>query len=501
MTTWYERRMRSRGGYHIGRRQLLLAALAGCAPRGRQPESVARVPSLPLGAQIGDVTSRTAVIWGAGDAAGRLKVTVNGKTFEGSVANADNDFTAKTLVTGLAPGSTVKYAAYFDKRTQVVEGTFRTAPEQPAMVRFAFSGDTNGQGWGIDPKRGGMPAYRALREWKPDLFIHLGDTIYADNPIPPSIALPNGKTWDNITTEGKSHVAKTLADFRAAHAYPRLAEEFRYCSANVPIAAIWDDHEVYDNWFPGERLDTNELARFARRAFYEYQPTLRLADEPMYRVLNYGPLADVFMLDGRSFRSPNEVLPNVTPGPGALLGGAQAEWLVRQLGESRALWKIIACDMPIGLQIGEPGKLVPTFAPDGWGNENGAPREREVELARILSGIKARGVKNVVWLSADVHYSAVHRFDPARAIYKDFDPFYELVAGPMHATAFGRKQLDDTFGPEVEWASMGWDERGSPFDGKQWFGVIDIDPLKPYLRVRYVNAFGDEVHQHTIAVS
>lgn len=450
---------------------------------------------MQLGAQVGDVTSRTAVIWSATDGVARMHVDVGGRTFDGSVAAAATDFTARTLVTGLPPGTRVTYRAYFDKHESVV-GTFRTAPERAERLLFAFSGDTNGQGWGIDPRRGGMPAYAALAALKPDLFLHLGDTIYADDPIPPTIALADGSTWTNVVTEGKSHVAKTLADLRAAHLYPRLCEELRRCSADVPLAAIWDDHEVYDNWFPGERPDTDGLARLARRAMYDYLPTLRRADEPMYRVLSYGPLADVFMLDGRSFRSPNEPAPLV----GGLLGGAQAAWLVRALSESRALWKIVACDMPIGLQIGEPGKLSPRFAPDGWGNENGAPRGREVELARILSALKARDVRNVVWLGADVHYAAVHRFDPQRAVYEDFDPFYELIAGPMHATAFGRKELDDTFGPELEWCSVDWNERGSPADGKQWFGVLELVPERPDLLVRFVNAFGNEVHRLTIPV-
>ena len=171
-----------------------------------------------------------------------------------------------------------------------------------------------------------MPAYAALAALKPDLFLHLGDTIYADSPNPPAIAVPDGsRRGTNIVTAGKSHVAKTLADFRAAHLYPRLCAEFRagLQGERPASAAIWDDHEVYDNWFPGERPDTNDLARLARRAMYEYLPTLRLADEAMYRVLSFGPLADIFMLDGRSFRSPNEPAPIA----GGLLGGAQAEWL------------------------------------------------------------------------------------------------------------------------------------------------------------------------------
>ena len=109
MTTWYERRMRSRGGYHIGRRQLLLGALGvSCAPVRAPSGDVTR---MQLGAQVGDVTSRTAVIWSATDQIARMRVHVNGRTFDGSVANAESDFTAKTLITGLSPGTRVSYRA------------------------------------------------------------------------------------------------------------------------------------------------------------------------------------------------------------------------------------------------------------------------------------------------------------------------------------------------------------------------------------------------------
>lgn len=445
------------------------------------------------------------MIWSRADRSSRMFVQLQtGATswsadIPGTNATPSTDFTAKTLVLELSQDR--NYRVRFDQ-SDWLYGKIKLAPRQARPLRFAWSGDTNGQGWGIDPARGGMPAYTALHHENPDLFIHCGDTIYADNPIPPSIALPDGTTWNNIVDPGKEHVAETLADYRAAHRYPRLSAEVRACSADIPFVAIWDDHEVRDNWFPGEVLDDKRytekridvLAANARRAMFEYMPTLMHAADSMYRVLRYGPLADVFLLDGRTYRSRNDP----PPANGGLLGPTQAAWLVDALSSSAALWKIVACDMPIGLQIGEPAKHV-AWASDGWGNEDpGPPVQREVELARILSLLKKRGVKNVVWLAADVHYAAAHRFDPVRAVHKDFDAFWELIAGPMHATAFGRKQLDPTFGPELAWCSVDWDTRGSPADGMQFFGVLDIDPRNPALQVRWLNARGHELHRLAI---
>ncbi len=62
-------------------------------------------------------------------------------------------------------------------------GQFRTPPSRRRDVRFVWSGDTAGQGWGINLGFGGMKIYEAMRQVRPDFFIHSGDTIYADGPM------------------------------------------------------------------------------------------------------------------------------------------------------------------------------------------------------------------------------------------------------------------------------------------------------------------------------
>ena len=90
-----------------------------------------------------------------------------------------------------------------------------------------------------------------------------------------------------------------------------------------------------------------------------------------------------------------------------------------------------------------------------WGIEavaqgdDGAPRGRELEIADLLSFIKRAGVRNTVWLTADVHYTAAHYYDPNKAAFQDFEPFWEFVSGPIHAGTFGPNALDKTFGPQL----------------------------------------------------
>jgi alkaline phosphatase D len=103
-----------------------------------------------------------------------------------------------------------------------VTGRFRTAPSDRRSISFVWSGDTAGQGWGIDESRGGMRTYAAMLKNRPDFFIHSGDTIYADGPIAAEQKMPNGEIWRNIVTEDKSKPAETLAEFRCNYKYNLL---------------------------------------------------------------------------------------------------------------------------------------------------------------------------------------------------------------------------------------------------------------------------------------
>src|ERR1051325_4038751 len=130
------------------------------------------------------------------------------------------------------PASTAAAAGHVVK-TQA--GRFRTAPSERRSVSFVWSGDTAGQGWGIDPARGGYRTYRTMLHNRPDFFIHCGDHIYADCPIERELRLPNGETWRNVVTEEKSVVAHSLEQFRGNYKYNWLDENFRAFHANVPV--------------------------------------------------------------------------------------------------------------------------------------------------------------------------------------------------------------------------------------------------------------------------
>ena len=127
-----------------------------------------------------------------------------------------------------------------------------------------WTGDTAGQGWGINPDLGGMTAYATMHATRPDFFIHSGDTIYADGPIQEPVQEPDGQVWRNVVTPEVTKVAETLAEFRGRHRYNLLDDHVRALYAEVPVIAQWDDHETTNNWYPGEVLDRPALHRTAR---------------------------------------------------------------------------------------------------------------------------------------------------------------------------------------------------------------------------------------------
>jgi alkaline phosphatase D len=107
----------------------------------------------------------------------------------------------------------------------------------------------------------------------------------------------------------------------------------------------------------------------------------------------------------------------------------------------------------------------------------GAPLGRELELADLLRDLKRNRVANVVWITADVHYCAAHHYDPSRAAFTDFLPFWEFVAGPLHAGTFGPSELDKTFGPDAKFVGIppGMKPNRPPSDGLQFFGLLRVD--------------------------
>ena len=473
---------------------LALAAGPAAAAPGVGPTLVRRRLSLPSGLQVGDVDTQSAVLWSRSSGPGRLVASVNSggrkvREVRGEWATEASDFTAKVPLSGLAPGRDYEVALHFEDEDgnagEVGNARFTTAAVHPSPTSFVWTGDTCGQGWGINRDLGGLVGYRAMHATRPDFFVHAGDTVYADGPIQAEVTEPDGQVWRNIVTEEVSKVAESLNEFRGRHRYTLLDHNVRAMYAEVPLVAQWDDHETHNNWYPGQILtDTryterrvDVLAARARQAWQEYMPIANprrergdgFAPARIYRKINRGPQLDVFCLDMRTHKDPNT--PGLETQRTSILGQEQVDWLIREVSGSEATWKVISADLPLGLVV-----------PDGPVNQEslsnrdpGQPLGKELELAAVLSALKRNGVKNVLWITADVHYCAAHHYDPARAAFTDFEPFWEIVAGPIAAGTFGPSELDATFGPKVEFSKVADYPNQSPRGRNQFFGHCDID--------------------------
>ncbi|MFZ1852976.1 MAG: alkaline phosphatase D family protein [Nitrosomonas sp.] len=462
--------------------------------------------------QAGDVTSNSTVLWGrcnlekdalltfslAPSHKMMMKKSENNSLFrKKSIKVSDqSDYTASLNFKGLKPGTTYYYQVSCESleknSSDVAKGkisVFKTANKstQAAPVSFVWAADLGGQGWGRSPDlsitnvdgeiiKGGYVIFDSMSKLKPDFALFQGDMIYADGPIPASKEIPadvGGGIWTN--NPSKDFVAITLDDFRANWKYNLDDKKMTQFLSKTPVYIQWDDHEVSNNWYPGEIMPAGEpyfgmsadvLASNAKKALLEYNP---INDPILYRSVKNGKHLELFLLDERSFRGANP--DNYNPNGLEMLGQKQLAWLKKELKKSKATWKVISTHDPLSIVTGSATDR------DSWSQDDPAVLGREVQLAEILKFIKDHNIKNVVFLTSDVHYTAAISYNPSLATFKDFNPFWEFVIGPINAGAFGSGNLDASFGPNYEYLRAPSTEsigQNTPPPYLQSFGLVEI---------------------------
>lgn len=462
--------------------------------------------------QSGDVSPHSAVVWARCNNEPTGRVIFDLSTFKDfrdtdtdatrtqleTKVGAESDYTGADQFNGLEPGTTYYYRAQCVVSAESGEGQkdtgpvgrFKTAPKQDhaAALSFIWAADLAGQGWGQNPAvqitdhdgdtiTGGYVIFEVMKKLEPDFAVFQGDMIYADNRIPPTKTIPaklGGGIW--VNQPSKDLVAITLDQYRDNWKYNWLDTKLRDFLRLTPIYAQWDDHEVTNNWYPGEILSSGApykglsadvLAERARQAMFEYHP---IAGKLIYRRFQHGKHMELFLLDERSFRGPNSE--NYDPNGIEMLGATQFQWLKVALKRSAATWKVISTHDPLSIVTG-----IPTDR-DAWAQGEPQVLGREVQLAELLSFVKNEDIQNVVFLTSDVHFAAAIRYDPARASYTDFNPFWEFVIGPTHAGAFGPGALDASFGPSYEFlrasGTEGHPVQNLPPPNLQSFGSVTV---------------------------
>jgi alkaline phosphatase D len=463
--------------------------------------------SFTHGVASGDVTSTTAALWTRADGASSILAEVSpDEEFEREVksisttTSAARDFVVQATASELTPDTQYYYRFSAGGSTSET-GRFRTAPRDidTRRVRFVFSGDSDGsRDDDGEPRWGEFDVLdRAASEEDAAFFLYLGDTIYAD----------------------RDPAARSLDAFRAKYKANREYEALARIMREMPVFAIWDDHEVTDN-FSGQTVD-RVLFDAGLTAFREYMPISGASPSRLFRAGSWGTQVELILLDERSYRDESAAAictaggqPDPIPGaaaPGApdnvrglrstaelpaeppagclatlddpartMLGPQQKEYLKTRLLNSPATWKLIASSTPVQSLLALPY--------DRW--EGFAAERRE-----LLQFIRDNGIRNVVFLSADFHGNVFGevRVDP---FADDGSVAYEAVVGPI-ATATLRQDIIDVVG---EAGASGLEGLLTGVVGVECakldsyaYGLVDVDPESATLTVTAKDADGNEL--------
>ncbi len=464
-----------------GARRARAALLVGSAlglPLGAWGEA----PAISHGVASGDVGETSAVVWSRADRPARMTVTAKpagasgdaGAVVATAEALAEADFTAQVVLEGLRPDTAYDYRVAFVSPAGRSEeaGAFRTAPpaEVPRRVSFLVAGDLGGQGYCRHAEHG-YRIFRAAAELAPDFLVANGDMIYADAACPAQSpeGAPNVPGDFPAIHEAQvdwTNAAQLAEIYRAHWRYNRADPAFQALLRRTPMFVQWDDHEVVND-FGGpwaahpaapERPGYANLVATGRRVLFEWHPLRRNAQEPerIYRAARWGKHLALFLLDARSYRSPN-TQPDAPEARKTLLGAAQLAWLKQELKRSTATWKVVSSDVPLSVPTGSRAELLgrDAFA-SGDADPFSASTGFERELLELVRFLDANDVRNVVFVATDVHFAAQIRYAGDYDGDGDAYSFHELISGPLSAVKVPPpRSLDATLHPVVLYAEGG----------------------------------------------
>lgn len=298
----------------------------------------------------------------------------------------DKDFTAKVDATGLEAGALYYYRFRAGELSSAIGRTRTAKAGSVDRLRFGVASCSS-------YAHGYFHGYRSLSERLDlDAIIHLGDYIYEYG---------SGE-YGKVREYEPAHEILTLSDYRTRYAQYRRDADLQAVHQQLPLIAVWDDHEVANNaWTdgaenhtPGKEGDFSARKRAAFQAYAEWMPMREQQAGRCYRSFAFGDLVDLIMLDtrnsGRAMQLAKATDPALADPARTLLGHEQESWLGEQLQKSRAQWRVL------GQQV-----MVSPFALglnlDSW---EGYPAAR----SRLLQQLSAADGDSVI-LTGDVHSS------------------------------------------------------------------------------------------------
>jgi phosphodiesterase/alkaline phosphatase D-like protein len=436
----------------VGCRSIALAALA-LAAAGATPTAGPAPLGFPYGVAAGEMTSTSARLWTRAPSAGAVLLTValadntraRARTFVVR-ATDQNDRTVKRTVRGLRPGTEYRYRFSQGGLASPI-GHVRTAPaaDDSTTVRFAITGDAD-----ATPRANGRPGfngyetYGSMARARNDFDVNFGDTIYSDSEV---AGAPAART-----------VRQKWAKYRLGLALAPL----RRLKASAGVYSGWDDHEFVNDYSRAEHGAA--IYRAGVKAFLDYTPASYGRRTGDYRTFRWGRNLQLFVLDGRSFRSakatracdgdiaptapptvrqafatlspalakpvPQSCLDAIASPERTLLGAAQLADFTKAIRSSTATFKVVVNPEPL-LQL----YALPYDRWEGYA----------AERARVLDVL--RSVKNVVVLTTDTHAHLIGevRTDTFAAGGPVGTGIWEVVTGPVATNTYA-KEIDSFLG-------------------------------------------------------
>ena len=419
------------------RRALQLAASLGALPLTAAIPA-AHAATLAFAPACFDVQDDRALIWLSANEAAKLHVrwgvapdALKERSAERTL-DSSSDFTGHVAITGLPQGATVHYRVYSGDTAKSQFCRFNTKRLAGQSFSIAFSGDMQET---YKPFR----IFDVMEAAKPDYFVHLGDTVYADSP--------------------RRDFTPTQRHYRMKHARVRADRSLQAFMSQRANFVIWDDHEIENDAHGG-------MAQLpiAEAVFREYWPCATVETTGLYRAMTLSPAVDLIIVDTRRFRSVQAMIDSPEK---TMLGNQQKQWFLETLRRSKATFKIVATSVPFhgGSQ-------------DAWGNYR-------TERDEIVAFLKREKISNVVMISADYHF--------ARDWSNKRTGIHEFMAGPLATfRAFDRTpeiRERHSKGPHFVF--------GDDFN----FGLLAYDASSNSLRVSYQDSRGQTLFEKAIAAA
>jgi alkaline phosphatase D len=359
-----------------------------------------------------DAYSKAEVIYEISEDSSFNKIIKSGKV----ITDSSRDWTIKVLIDGLEPGKTYFYRfKYKDKYSPI--GKTKTLPRETNHFRIALLSCqhfSENYFW----------AYKYLADDNVDIILFLGDFIYEFN------------VYRNPRRADPTLPAQDLETYRSKYKIAHSDTFLKLALSRIPIYAIWDDHEVMND-YAGKVMRYYNPKRLydAYKAFFEYIPIRDNDSFRIYRSFKVGNLIDIFLIDGRQYRDEMACRPTFNPKDDCykvafsegrtLLGNEQKNWLINNLKNSKSIWKLIANNVMF-MDLFKDNKPLNVDQWDGY----------YFEKMEILKNIK--DIKNVIFSAGDTHV-----FYFGEVIYNKKPIAYEIITAGVSSPS-SLKAISDT---------------------------------------------------------